>query len=159
MKILHADEYQPRAQRIFEDARALLARRLPAARIEHVGASAIPGAHSKGDVDICVSVAADEFAATLSTLQALGYVIKPDTMRTGQLCMLDWPEAELGLAVQLIERGSEFEFFVAFRDALLADPQLVEAYNRVKHKAAPLGDDDYRKAKSAFIQQVLGTKT
>ncbi len=158
MKILHPNDYQQKTQRIFENARTALAAALPKARIEHVGASAIPGAHSKGDVDICVCVAAEEFAVALTTIQGLGYVIKTDTMRAPQLCMLDWPDASLGLAVQLIERGSEFEFFFAFRDALLADPALVEAYNRVKHEAALLGDEEYREAKSVFIGCVLAGK-
>ena len=53
MKFLLPDEYQPAATHLFERVAEEVSRRVPDARIEHVGASAVPGAFSKGDLDIC----------------------------------------------------------------------------------------------------------
>ena len=42
-------------------------------------------------------------------------------------------------------------------DALRASPAAVRQYNELKHAAANLGVDEYRKAKRAFIDQILAT--
>ncbi len=153
--LLEAKDYQPRARELFERLRAALGPRLPSARIEHVGASAIPGALSKGDLDVCVVVAAHDFDAALATLHGAGFREKADTLRTPQLCMLVADRPDVDLAVQLVERDSKFEFFMAFRDALRGRPELVAEYNQIKQTAAAAGQDAYRAAKSAFIERVL----
>jgi len=149
-------QYQERALAAFEDAELLLGAILPEARIEHIGASAIPGAYSKGDVDICVAVPRDRFLEALGVLGEAGFTLREGTLRTEQLCMLDAPDSEVPLAVQLIEAGSRYEFFMRFRDALRDDATLVARYNALKIEAAPYGADAYRAAKSSFIHDVLG---
>ena len=126
---------------------------LPLATVEHIGSSSIPQAISKGDIDVLVAVAQADFAQALAALVALGYEEKNDTLRTPQLCMLVSPRADIDLAIQLIERGSKFEFFLTFRDALRADPDLVAQYNQIKRCAN--NSADYRLAKSSFIDEVL----
>jgi GrpB-like predicted nucleotidyltransferase (UPF0157 family) len=155
MKIYPPEQYQPAAAQIFSAVKTELALLLPGARIEHVGSSAIPGAHSKGDLDVCISVEPCKFEQTLATLVAAGYTVKPDTLRTNQLCMLESTRPDISLALQLIEQGSEFEFFVIFRDALRRDANLVSQYNALKLETASLGEQGYREAKSEFIREVL----
>jgi GrpB-like predicted nucleotidyltransferase (UPF0157 family) len=156
MNILPPDQYQAHAQRAFDDAASALRTVLPArARIEHIGASSIPGAHSKGDLDICVSVPAADYAHALAAIESLGYAPKAGSLRTTQLTNLEFPDSDPSRAVQLIEAGSSFEFFFTFRDRLRSDPSLVAAYNALKHQYAPQGEAAYRDAKSAFISRVL----
>ncbi|MEK1904232.1 MAG: GrpB family protein, partial [Pseudomonas sp.] len=112
---------------------------------------------SKGDIDLCVLVEQMQFEHALGVLEQLGYRQKLDTLRTEQLRMLVSPRRDIDLAVQLIAQGSEFEFFLAFRDALLGSAELVERYNQVKLDAAHLSEDEYRAAKSRFIDTVLAT--
>ena len=155
MIIYPPSNYQPLAHKVFDEVRTALRPLLPTARIEHVGSSSVPGAISKGDLDICVSVPAIDFEETLGKLQSLGYTVKVDTLRTEQLCMLEATRKDISLAVQLIEKDSEFEFFHKFRDALLADPQLVDRYNRLKLQFSPHGPHTYREEKAKFIRSVL----
>lgn len=61
----------------------------------------------------------------------------------------------MDVALQVVAKGSEFEFFLHFRDALRADPDLVELYNRLKHQFAASGEVRYRAEKSHFITAVL----
>lgn len=157
MIIYPPSTYQPLAHKVFDEVHAVLQRVLPMASIEHVGASAVPGALSKGDLDICVAVHASDFEAALENLQALGYTIKGDTLRTEQLCMLESSRKDIPLAIQLIEKDSEFEFFHKFRDALRANPALVDRYNELKLKFAPEGPQTYRDEKAKFIRAVLET--
>lgn len=158
MKILAAADYQPAVLSLFERTAAALQARLPGARIEHIGSSSIPGACSKGDLDIAVIVAPASHAAVVAQLCDEGWHIKQDTLRTPELCMLIAPDAWAeghDLALQIVASGSAFEDFLAFRDALRADPALVAAYDAVKRRHAADGEDAYRTAKARFIESVL----
>lgn len=155
MKLFEPFEYQPAAGAVFLSVTQEIARLLPDAQVEHIGASAIPGAVSKGDLDVCVLVVAQEHAQAVQVLQAAGYVPHTDTLRTPELCMLLSPRKDANVALQVVAKGSEFEFFLNFRDALRADPGLVEQYNQLKHRFATSGVERYREEKSRFIASVL----
>ncbi len=155
MELLESSEYQALACSVFEQVAKELSLLLPAARVEHVGASSVPGAISKGDLDICVVVAASGHPSTVKVLEASGYVVKADTLRTHELCMLLSPRKDLDVALQVVAEGSQFEFFMRFRDALRADPLLVEQYNQLKRNFASAGAESYRDEKAKFIEAVL----
>lgn len=157
MKMLPPAEYQDHAHVAFEAIAAELRALVPDAAIEHVGASSIPGAVSKGDLDLCVIVAPERHAAAVDVVVGAGYAIKPDTLRTPELCMLLSPRQDIGAAVQVVAAGSRFEaVFMRFRDALRADAALVERYNAIKRERAGGDMADYRAAKAAFVAEVLG---
>jgi GrpB-like predicted nucleotidyltransferase (UPF0157 family) len=59
------------------------------------------------------------------------------------------------VAVQLIVKGSRFEFFRMFRDALAESAQLRREYNEIKRQAARAGMGEYRRAKSEWIECIL----
>lgn len=155
--LLDAADYQPDLARRHAAVAAQLRALWPALHIEAIGASAIPGACSKGDLDLLVLVAPEALEAARERLVAAGYREKTDTLRTAALCMLESPPGAPEHAVQLVAAGSPVErLFLGFRDRLRADPALVAAYNAVKRGAAGQGDEDYRAAKAAFIASVLG---
>jgi GrpB-like predicted nucleotidyltransferase (UPF0157 family) len=153
--VLAPGHYQERAVAAYEDAELLLTAILPDARVAHVGASAVPGAYSRGEVDICVAVPRDSFGEALGVLVEAGFTIRPKNVRTEQLCVLDAPYSEVPLALLLIETGSRFESLRAFRDALRSDASLLARYNAVRIEAGPQGAAAYRGAKNAFIERVL----
>lgn len=160
MKLLPPEAYQAAAEAAFRMEASRLHALLPEAHIEHVGSSAVPGLLSKGDLDLCVLVPQDAHASAVQSLVQAGYAIKPDTLRTPELCMLLPPEPcaapGLDLAVQLVARGSRFEFFLHFRDALRADPALVARYNELKRAHEHADPARYREAKAHFVAEVLG---
>lgn len=161
MELFAAADYQPALHDRFLRLQQWLQARLPGGwSLSHVGSSAIPGAISKGDLDVCLLVPPAEHEAWVARLEALGYGVKQDTLRTPELCMLEMGAGhEAGEhAVQLVAQGSGFEDFLRFRDRLRADPALVQAYNQVKREAAHLDEDGYRAAKSAFIESVLAQR-
>jgi GrpB-like predicted nucleotidyltransferase (UPF0157 family) len=84
----------------------------------------------------------------------LGFKEKVDTLRTLELCMLESKSSD-DVAFQLVANGSEFEFFLIFRDKLRANPSLVQQYNALKMSCEGLSQDDYRRKKSDFINHVL----
>jgi GrpB-like predicted nucleotidyltransferase (UPF0157 family) len=155
VKLLDTPEFQARAGAVFVSVAEQLAQLLPDARVEHVGASAVPGAITKGDLDICVLVAPNSHQSTVATLESSGYVVKTGTLRSPELCMLLSPRTDLDVALQVVAKGSRFEFFMHFRDALRADPLLVQQYNQLKRNFASQGAERYRDEKAAFIESVL----
>lgn len=139
----------------FERWRLCLAAPLPeSADIEHVGATAVSGCLTKGDLDICVRVDRAEFAAADAALAAL-FARNDGSIRTDAFSAFAAVEADPPLGVQLVVRGGELDVFVRFRDALRADPALVAAYNDLKVGFDSRPMDDYRAAKAAFVEKVL----
>lgn len=155
MYIFPASAYQSRAAEVYAEVHEQLLSVLPRARIEHIGASSVPGAASKGDIDVCVAVPKTEFDRAVLTIQTLGWRIKTDTFRSEQLCMLEGPRTDIPVSVQLIEIGSRFEFFFHFRDLLKSNPELLSQYNELKCRFAGHGDQVYRDEKAKFIHAAL----
>ena len=110
MKFYSAEQYQASCDERFLRYEREVKILLPQARVEHVGASSIPLAISKGDLDIFIGVESDELNAAIQLLATLGFQEKADTLRTSELCMLESTSGD-DVAFQLVANGSEFEFF------------------------------------------------
>ncbi|WP_394138865.1 GrpB family protein [Vibrio chagasii] len=157
MRFYPAGQYQAACHEMFERYERDIKKLLPNARVEHVGASSIPLAISKGDLDIFVGVESNELEDAVERLTTLGFKEKLDTLRTPELCMLESISSE-DVALQVVANGSEFECFLTFRDRLRASADLVEEYNTLKMSCEGWPQDQYREKKSAFIEYVLGLK-
>lgn len=155
MRFLEPWQYQPAINRLFEEVAREVERQLPFARIEHVGASSIPGAVSKGDLDVFVGVARCHFLQSITVLKQLGYSEKAGTLRTESLCMLETSRYPSDVAIQLVENGSPFETFLRFRDLLQADATLLSEYNALKRACEGLDEESYRRTKADFIEGLL----
>ena len=155
MKFLAAEEYQPQLQQLFERIAADIRCHLAGVRIEHVGASSVPGAISKGDLDVFVGVERKLFDQTVRILDKLGYSVKQDTLRTESLCMLETDKYGIPVAIQLVENGSEYEMFLTFRDMLRQDEDLLASYNLMKRRCTGVSEESYRTTKAEFIEGVL----
>ncbi|WP_311568495.1 GrpB family protein [Photobacterium arenosum] len=106
MKFLSPDQYQKACHERFDYYLNQIRRLLPAARVEHVGASSVPGAISKGDLDILIGVDTHELEASARILLTLGFQEKKNTLRTAELCMLESTSEDV--AFQVVSIGSEF---------------------------------------------------
>lgn len=155
MRFYPAEQYQAACHEMFERYECDIKKLLPNARVEHVGASSIPSAVSKGDLDIFVGVELSELEDAIERLTTLGFKEKLDTLRTPELCMLESTSAD-DVALQVVANGSEFECFLRFRDKLRANPALVQQYNTLKMSCEGWPQDEYREKKSTFIEHVLG---
>ena len=149
--------YQEVANAAYEDAELLLSSILPDARIEHVGASAVPGAYSRGGVDVCVAVAPGAFDEALGVLCEAGYLpgAPHDADDADRHAALAAPQADVAATLQLVESGSRHESLMRFRDALRGDGGLLARYNAVRIDAAAHGAAAYAEAKARFIADAL----
>ncbi|PMG66473.1 GrpB family protein [Vibrio splendidus] len=157
MKFYPAEQYQADCNELFVRYERDIKKLIPNARVEHVGASSIPSAVSKGDLDIFVGVELGELEDAIERLTTLGFNEKLDTLRTPELCMLESTSGD-DVALQVVANGSEFECFLRFRDKLRANPALVEQYNSLKMSCEGWPQDEYREKKADFIEHVLELK-
>lgn len=154
MRFYLAEEYQPLCHARFAYYQTQIKALLTNAEIEHIGASSIPNAISKGDLDIYIAVDQSEFNDAIQKLYGLNFQEKLATLRTDQLCMLESLNGD-DVAFQLVVKGSEFESFIKFRDRLRQSPELVQTYNNLKKHCENLDMIDYRIEKNKFISAVL----
>ncbi|MBU2909130.1 GrpB family protein [Vibrio splendidus] len=157
MKFYPAGQYQAACNELFVRYERGIKKLIPNAKVEHVGASSIPSAVSKGDLDIFVGVELGEFEDVIERLTTLGFNEKLDTLRTPELCMLESTSSD-DVALQVVANGSEFECFLRFRDKLRANPALVQQYNTLKMSCEGWSQEKYRGKKSTFIEHVLAVK-
>lgn len=157
---LHSDAVVARAaaERLFVRTAAELRVFLPAsAEILHVGATAVVGCLTKGDLDIVVRVAAHDFVQA-DELLAARFVRNVGSKHTESFSSFEDDETSPHLGVQLTVVGGEDDYFHLFVDALRQDPELVAQYNALKRDFDGRPMDIYREAKGTFVTAVLARR-
>ena len=144
------------ARQAFDANRARVMELLSGAEVEHVGSTAVPGALTKGDVDVLVRVPAENFHTAVEGLSR-AYVIHQPQNWTSTFASFTEPEAtEPPVGVQLVVSGSvEDAFFGPFRDELIDDPALLAEYNALKQSLDGADYERYTAEKGQFIERVL----
>ena len=155
--------YSPLWPAIFDvESRALAALLDGAARIEHIGSTAVPGLGAKPVVDILVGAPDLAFVeARIPRLVEHGYRYVPEFERAiphrRYLTRTDGHPGHFHLHAVALD-SAFFRTHLAFRDALRADAALAADYWKVKQRLAARFPDDraaYADGKAAFIRGVL----
>ena len=156
VRIRRAEEIQDLARAAFDAYRRDVVALLPAAEVEHVGATAVPGALTKGDVDLLVRVPERDFAEAVLILRKR-YVVHQPHNWTRTLASFKAPGAsDPPVGIQLVVAGSDADgFFGPFRDALINDPALLAEYNELKLHLDGLDYESYTERKGEFVENVL----
>ena len=131
--------------------------------VHHVGSTSVPGLASKPIIDMIAGVADLAAAsAAIAPLAALGYVTEPHRpealyfFRPAPSAAQEKHTHHLHLTTPGSALWNER---LAFRDALLADPELAREYQRLKQDLARAHPNDlaaYTSGKRALIARVLG---
>jgi GrpB-like predicted nucleotidyltransferase (UPF0157 family) len=131
-----------------------------AARIEHVGSTAVPGLDAKPVIDVQVSVAdVEDEHAYVPALESLGLFLR--AREPGHRFLRHRPD--LGEArivhVHVCAEGSEWERdHLLFRDYLLAHPERSAIYATIKRELAARHPNDrlaYTDGKDEFVRSTL----
>ncbi len=146
------------AETLFRRVASELAAVLPmSAEVLHIGATAVPGCLTKGDLDILVRVDRPDFPAAQALLnERLNR--NTGSIRTDDFAAFEDDHSSPHLGVQLTVKGGTLDVFHHFVDALRADPVLVHRYNDLKQRFRDGPMADYRAAKDAFIGGVLAAR-
>ncbi|HYK52060.1 MAG TPA: GrpB family protein [Candidatus Eremiobacteraceae bacterium] len=156
MRFIASESIATEANVIYERHRDIVRSLIPTARVEHIGATAIPTALTKGDVDLLVVVDPKVFAEAEAVL-AQRYERNEGSERSATFAAFIDPEGAIPVGLQLVADGSPDE--VAFRAAQtrLKEPSTLARYNRLKERFRGKSPDKYLEAKASFIAELLET--
>lgn len=116
---LPPDQRQARAaaQELFVQIAPTLRNMLRSADIRHVGATAVAGCLTKGDLDIVVRIGAEDFIAADATLGA-HFARNTGSVRTNTFSSFEDRSTTPHLGIQLTVVGAPYDFFHTFVEAL-----------------------------------------
>ena len=135
--------------------------------VEHLGSSAVPGLPGKGVVDLGIHPSdPSRVPAITEILLDLGFQRQDNAnafpatrpLVLGGLAPGDGDEQPRQIHLHVIPDDAEWSRQIAFRDALRADPRLVDEYAALKREIVDAGITSglrYSMAKTAFIRRVL----
>jgi GrpB-like predicted nucleotidyltransferase (UPF0157 family) len=147
---------RPAAERAFEEHARAIRELLPAAAVEHVGATAVPGALTKGDLDVLVRVERSEFGAAVAALRERYAIAQPENWNANFASFAHDGDSPLPVGVQLVVEGTPDDLmFGRLRALLLARPELLERLNALKRSFEGGDYESYTEAKGAFIESLL----
>ncbi len=142
------------AEKIVAELRDELGALLPAAVVEHVGATSLPFGVTKGDVDVAVSVRVGEFDDAVGMLRSRCEIAQAENW-TETYASFSLSDRPLPVGLQVAVIGSPDDFLVPLRDLFRARPDLLAAYDACKREAAYLGAQAYWAAKDRFLRNLL----
>ncbi len=128
---------------------------LTSVEVHHIGATALPFGHTKGDVDVNLRVGQGEFPTVVALMTEHHDVAQPQNW-TPTFASFSTDRFTLPLGVQVTVIGSTDDFLVALRDQMRSEAELLRRYDDCKKTAAPRGREAYWAAKDEFIRGVLG---
>jgi GrpB-like predicted nucleotidyltransferase (UPF0157 family) len=142
---------------VFGDLQAFLSEWLPRAEIEHVGATSVPGALTKGDLDICVRVESARFDEA-DRLLGERFARNADSEPMTGLSQFCDSIRNVDVGIQLVLRDGEADFFVRWRDMLRESPELRERYDELERRWNGLDRERYRADEARFIGDALASR-
>ncbi len=156
MRFRDEHEFRGVVSEAFHRHRTLIVAALPRAEIEHIGATAVPGALTKGDLDLLVRVSKPDFALASERLRSLYQVNQSENWSEGFASFRETPEDEVPVGVQLVvANGLDDRLFISWREYLRNDPDLLERYNSFKRAQTGAEPDAYIEAKAKFFEAIL----
>jgi len=144
---------------------AIIVAARPDLDVEHIGSTAVPGLPGKGIVDLGTEADPADIPVITTAMYALGFGPQPGPD--------PWPPTRPMHVGSVIDGGIEYRIHfhvhprgtgdldkdLRFRDALRADPALVEGYTRIKQEivdraGGPLDGVIYQAEKGGWILEV-----
>ncbi len=156
MRLVSSDSLAPVLRTYLPEITTCLSALVPEGEVHHVGPTALPGALTKGDVDVLLRVDAEDFPRAIDALRKRFAVMQPQNWTAVFASFGDETTYPFPLGVQVVIKDSEADFLLYLHDYFTADAAHLAAYNRVKTEALTRGcDDDYWQAKNRFLSEIL----
>jgi GrpB-like predicted nucleotidyltransferase (UPF0157 family) len=150
-----SQSYLERVTALFEEHRNKILNLIPTARVEHVGATSVPGLLSKGDLDLQVSVSPQDFERAIVLLQTEYSNHQLENWTESYASFNFEGASDIPVGVQLVIQDSESDIFVKSRDLLLARPRKVAELNRLKQSHADGDMNTYIEHKGEFFTTLI----
>jgi hypothetical protein len=150
--LMTAEQIRDQALEILRSQRDALRRQGIHGDLTLLGGSSVPGALTKGDVDLHLTVLDEAFASTVAELERSLRVVRTEIW-CPTLATFSVP-ANLPTGLAVTPLGSEHEMrFTRTWQLLAADPVLLAEYCAIK--VAYDGKPEYEREKSAFFDRLV----
>lgn len=128
--------------------------------IEHIGSTAVLGLGGKGIIDILILVPKTKIQQASKKLQKAGYLFRPSASTPERLFFrTDYEKkAVRPIHIHLTFSKKELKEKLAFRNYLLAHPEEIKKYAKIKKKAVRFAKGEgerYREYKEKFIKNIM----
>ncbi len=154
-RLVDAKLAEEKAQLLFERVRNSLVLLLPSdVDIRHIGATAVPGCLTKGDLDIVIRVP-DRTFRQADTLLERRFARNGGSIRNASFSAFEDASTDPHLGIQLTTIRGPHDFFHLFVEALRRSPELLTEYNNLKLRHDGSDMATYRAAKDAFVERIL----
>jgi GrpB-like predicted nucleotidyltransferase (UPF0157 family) len=159
--VVELSEYDSAWAQRFEVEADLIARALGefVRGIEHVGSTAVPGLAAKPTVDIAVGVDSIDLPPELvDRMTAAGFErrVDPERVPPWETRFVKGADFPREVIVHVVEwRGSKWNEFLRFREALRGDPELAAEYEQLKRTLLERGTWYRGVDKLELIERVL----
>lgn len=151
-------ELAPHVKPILRNLVRRIRRLIPEAEVEHVGATAVPGAVTKGDLDVLVRVRSRAFGPAVKALTSSFSIKQPENWTKTFASFGDDARYGLPVGIQLVVKNREYDFLTYIRDILISHPAMLAKYNELKMRHAGDGAPGYWKAKNRFFARILAAR-
>lgn len=146
-----AEQIAETVRREFARVRDRIDKALPRANVKHIGGTSIPGALTKGDLDLMVRVDAADFGSARTRLTGLYTIHQPENWTPTLASFKEEPQQVLPIGIQLVAVGSDDDVFHLIGEAIASDRRLLDAYNRLKAEHEGADPETYLDAKTEFM--------
>lgn len=154
MTLHRAEDMHDQAAAVVEAERAALRARGVPGELVWTGGSSVPGALTRGDVDLHLRVPPEQFGTAVDQLRRDHAVVHPEIWCATLATFAVDAALPAGLAVTPI--GSEHDVrFTRTWQLLRSDPRLLAAHNSLKVEADALDPEQYEDSKGAFFTRLL----
>ena len=150
-----SSEYIEQINLLFEQHKRKIIEAIPSAEVEHIGATSVPNAMTKGDLDLLVSVEEEQFVSAVEQLKNLYEIHQPENWTNCFASFKDENNFVIPVGIQVVITGSQVDYFAQLRDLLIEQPELLIQINKLKSSFEGKDTESYIKAKGEFYERVL----
>lgn len=155
-RVARGEDVHAAAARLFDVVRAELAALLPFAEVLHVGSTAIPGATTKGDLDVQVRVPGARFDEACRA-SAARWAVNDGGFTAPDGCSFEDKSTTPELGVHVTVTGSAADFQWVYGAMMIEDPSWVADYDALKVRFDGRSMDEYRDEKDRFFAVMRGS--
>lgn len=122
--------------------------------VHHIGATAMPFGHTRGDVDVNVRVKEAAFGPLITALRKRFQIAQAESW-SPTFASFSTERYPLPLGIQVTVLGSKDDYLLALCERMHAQPEVLREYDDHKLRAAARGATAYWNAKNQFLQALV----
>ncbi len=153
IKFMKSEFFKESGNETFSHIKELIESLTPAAEVIHIGGGSIPGALTKGDVDIQIRIDRTQFEEVVKSFGQV-FQINNTELWSEDLAIFKSIYLQMKVDILVTVVGSRSDNCHKFKKLLLTREDILEEYNQMKASFQNQEMQDYKVAKAKFYQRL-----